>query len=299
MPVGPEWGMPCCKETEKQVLKQASLGSHTGRWRAALKARTRLFAACGVLVGKQAPATRQHRSSTWVATRSASAGFSQYKSELPAECEGWRTAAENMPDNSRLGRRHGLFKRSWHHKENTGFLPVRTHQEHVATVSRGAETKMLNIEKFNPHRLNGGKKSRKKKSLFLQPHLQINYLCSPGFLTVENIEAIALCLHLGGPEFCGIRWSAQEWLILVQVLSACWLLAQEQDVQQHGIQNAGPATPAVCSYSSLPRGCASRHTTVRGHLRPGESLTTFSSCSLLPYSPKCSISGPEKAFRAA
>lgn len=62
---------------------------------------------------------------------------------------------------------------------------------------------MLNIEKFNPHRLNGGKKSRKKKSLFLQPHLQINYLYSPGFLTVENIEAIALCLHLGGPEFCG------------------------------------------------------------------------------------------------
>lgn len=160
--MGMEWGMPCCKETEQQVLKQASLGSHAGRWRTALKARSGLFAAWGVLVGRQAPATRQHRSSTWVAMRSASAGFSQSRFALPAECEGWQMAAENMPDNSMLGRRYCLFRRSYHCKKNTGFLPVRTHQGNVATVLHGTERKMLKMEKFNLHGLNGAKNFKKK-----------------------------------------------------------------------------------------------------------------------------------------
>lgn len=47
-----------------------------------------------------------------------------------------------------------------------------------------------------------GLRTSRKKHLF-QPHLQIKFQCSPGFLTVENTEAISLCLHLGGTELCG------------------------------------------------------------------------------------------------
>lgn len=141
-----------------------------------------------------------------------------------------------------------------------------------------------------------GLRTSRKKHLF-QPHLQIKFQCSPGFLTVENTEAISLCLHLGGTELCGHPLVSTRMTHLGA--SAVSLLAQEQDMQQHGIQNAGPSMPALCFCSSLPRGCDSRHTMVWGHLWPGESLTTFSFCSFLPYWTKYSISGPEEAFRAA
>lgn len=78
-------------------------------------------------------------------------------------------AAENMPDNSILGKRYCLFKRSYHCKENTGPLPVRTHQGNVATVLHGTEPKMLKTEKLNLLRLNGAKKFRKKTTDFFSP----------------------------------------------------------------------------------------------------------------------------------
>jgi len=135
---------------------------------------------------------------------------------------------------------------------------------------------MLTIEKLHLERLSGGKKFR--KNLFHWPCLWLKHQHSPSFHIVGSFKAFALCFPVRATSALWTssgqhRNNSSQQKCYQFADRAGWPLARVWHVQQHGMENASPATTALspcCSlqiWSGQQANHSQEHTMARRHAR--------------------------------